>query len=523
MATEVAVKPRSSLFRLMAKNPARTFIMLFLFVLSSISFYTTYDGLVRFSYGSFEQTPQVFIVVLFLFVIVLQGMLLFSLFEMIRSRLLLKFTWLLVYIVTMGVSVFFSYSFYYNLFRADSYAFDNFSAQLQRVKNSALDYQDAFKMVQVDTTKLADYSRDKAEEERKTGGTCGYISPPNSGPRSRYRDKEDRVFRALSRDITGLYKSVSGDITQLEALMDKFNQKKMSTDDIQNEMNRTVQRLNGYKSNGNILSLKTMLRAHMYEGRVTDGIDSSGTAITCPDDNIDIKGTGILKQVDALPKVKEVKLFNPNSEKAVLTRALTVFMSIPKAIVPNSWLTTMFGEKSVEQADATKISSIDYAPLFLGGLIDLFIFIVGLADGIENQRRSWGDRRYKGRYISINDIPSFAQVGNGYLFMDNFRKHVYRSRTGTHLVVPSTMDKLTPEQRGVLDLAEALESSKMLGKPKTYNVKFAQLHKGIKSSLIDVYDDAEQRIYTRYTLPKKLWDELQQAYYAWHINNEIPD
>jgi hypothetical protein len=156
-------------------------------------------------------------------------------------------------------------------------------------------------------------------------------------------------------------------------------------------------------------------------------------------------------------------------------------------------------------------------------LIDLFIFIVGLADGIENQHRNWGDRRYKGRYISITDIPSFAQVGNGYLFLDNFRKHVYRSRTGTHLVIPSTLEKLSPEQRGVLDLAEALESAKMLGKPKMLNAEFSQLHKGIKASLLDVYEDAEQRLYTRYTLPKKLWNEFQQAYYAWHINNEIPD
>jgi len=30
------------------------FILLFLFVLSCISFYTTYDGLIRFSYGSFS-------------------------------------------------------------------------------------------------------------------------------------------------------------------------------------------------------------------------------------------------------------------------------------------------------------------------------------------------------------------------------------------------------------------------------------------------------------------------------------
>ena len=512
-----------SLLKLMVENPARVFILIFLLVLSSISFYTTYDGLIRFSYGSFEQTPQVFIVVLFLFVAVLQGMLLFSLFEMLRTRILLRITWLIVYVVTMGVSVFFSYSFYYNLFRAESYAFDNFSSQLLRVKNSALDYQDAFKAIQQDTSKLAQYSRDKAEEERERGGTCGYVSAPNSGPRSRYRDKEDRVFKALSSDITSLYDSVSEDITLLEKMVDQFNQKKLSTDDIQNEMNRTVQRLNGYKANGNVLNLKTTLRAHMYEGRVTDGLGPNGVPITCPDDSIDIKGTGIIKQVEVLPRVKEVKLFNPDSEKEVLTRALTVFMQIPKAIIPDSWLAGMFGKKNVENADATKITSVDYAPLFLGGLIDLFIFIVGLADGIENQRRKWGDRKYKGRYLTIRDIPSFAQVGNGYLFLDNFRKHIYRSRTGTHLVIPASTEHLTDEQRGVLDLAEALESAQMMPKPKVMNVGFTQLHKSIQASLLDVYEDAEQRIYTRYVMPKKLWEELQQAYYAWHINNEIPD
>lgn len=509
------------MFQLLAKNPARVFILLFLFILSCISFYTTYDGLVRFSYGSFEQTPAVFIVVLFLFVSVLQGMLLFSLFEMLRTRILLKITWLSVYIVTMGVSVFFSYSFYYNLFRAESYAFDNFSSQLQRVKNSALDYRDAFKSVQSNTYKLAVYSREKAAEERARGGTCGYLSPPSEGPRSRYRDKEDLVFKGLSKDITGLFKAVSKDIKQLGDLVDQFNKKKMSTEAIQNEMNRTVQRLNAYKADSNILNLRTTLRSHMYEGRVTDGIGPKGIPITCPDDNIDFKGTGIIKQIEALPKVKEVKLFNPNSEKEVLTRALTVFMQIPKVLIPNSWLTNMFGKASLDNADATKISSIDFAPLFLGGLIDLFIFIVGLADGIENQRQKWGDKKYKGRYLSIDDIPIFAQIGNNYLFLDHFRRHIYRSRLGLHLVVPASTEQLTDSQRGVVDLAEAFESAKMLGTPRAMNLAFSQLHRSIQASLTDIYVDADQRLYTRYIVRKKFWDELQQAYYAWHVNNDI--
>jgi hypothetical protein len=85
------------------------------------------------------------------------------------------------------------------------------------------------------------------------------------------------------------------------------------------------------------------------------------------------------------------------------------------------------------------------------------------------------------------------------------------------------MNNLSAEQRGVLDLAEALESAHMIGRPKSLNMEYSKLHKGIQASLLDEYEDAEQRLYTRYILPKKLWDELQQAYYAWHIHHEIPD
>jgi len=360
-------------------NIPHTFILLFLLVLSSISFYTTYDGLIRFSYGSFSQTPTVFIIVLALFVTVLQGMLLFSLYEMLHTQILIKPLWLIVYLVTMGVSVFFSYSFYYNLFRADSYAFDNFSSQLNQIKSSALNYQDSFLQVRNDTEKLANYSRRRAEEERQRGGTCGYMSPPKSGPRSRYRDKEAKIFTALSSDISDLYDGVSTDIRKLEDLVKAYMENKDNkdnTDAIQNDMNKIVLKLNRYKISGKVSNLNSTIRDHMYDRRKTDGKDALGYAIACPDENIDIKGTAIVKQVKALPKVQDVVLFDPNSDVEVLSRALTVFMQIPKALLPESTLDKLFSKKTKTEADATKITPLDYAPLLLGGLIDLFIFIV---------------------------------------------------------------------------------------------------------------------------------------------------
>ncbi len=504
---------------ILADTP-HVFILLFLFVLSSISFYTTYDGLVRFSYGSFSQTPTVFIVVLFLFVMVLQGMLLFALFEMLRTRFLLKILWLIVYIVTMGVSVFFSYSFYYNLFRADSYAFDNFSAQIKQLKSSAGGYQNAFLQIKNDTEKLADYSRRRAEEERQKGGTCGYMSPPKQGPRSLYRDKEAKIFTALSSSISELYNDASTDIRKLEELTKSFSDEASETEDIQNQMNKVVQRINHYKTNGKILNLNETLRDHMYERRKTGGTDGLGYPITCPDENIDIKGTSIIKQIEGLPQVKEASLFNPNSDKEVLTRALTVFMQIPKMLFPQSLLDKIFAKKDKVEAEATKITSLDYSPLVLGGLIDLFIFIVGLADGLDNSKKHWKLKNFKGRYLGTADIPTMGEVANQMVFLGLLRDHVDRTRFGHRLTIPSSTNELNDDQRGILELVEAMEAIKLLDKPIKYNTTYEQLSVTAQTTLANVYDAADQRTYTVYKLPTRLWDELQQAYYGWYVERE---
>lgn len=507
-----------SVFTTALQNKPHLFILVFLLVLSCISFYTTYDGLIRFSYGSFDKTPAVFVVVLFLFVTVLQGMLLFSLFELLRSRIYLKVLWLIVYIVTMGVSVFFSYSFYYNLFRAESYAFDNFSSQLNRVKDSAQDYQNAFSQIKADTVNLANYSRKRAEEERQFGGTCGYQSAPKAGPRSRYRDKEERVFTALSDDITDLNKKVSADILQLEALVKNYQKDDQITDNIQNSMNKIVQRVNSYKENGKLINLSETLRDHMYEKRKTDGNHADGLPITCPDDNIDIKGTSILKQIDILPQVSDVELFDPDSDHEVLGRALTVFMQIPKALLPENFIKQFIPEKTVEQADATKITNLDYSPLILGGLIDLFIFIVGLADGLENRRYRWAQSSFKGRYIQSEDIPKFGDIANEPLFIEHLRNFIHRNRWGADIIIPSNPLTLPDSERGIFDLIEALEAFEILKNPKKQNLPLAALTVSMQNSLAYLFEDAEEREFTVYKLPNTIWRELQQAYYSYHLS-----
>jgi hypothetical protein len=195
-------------------------------------------------------------------------------------------------------------------------------------------------------------------------------------------------------------------------------------------------------------------------------------------------------------------------------------MQIPKMIFPQSLLDKLFAKKDKVEAEATKITSLDYSPLVLGGLIDLFIFIVGLADGLDNGKKHWQLKNFKGRYLGTADIPTMGEVANQMVFLGLLRDHVDRTRFGHRLTIPSSTHELSDDQRGILELVEAMEAIHLLEKPIKYNVAYEQLPATTQASLAAVYTVEDQREYMIYKLPTRLWDELQQAYYGWHVEKD---
>ncbi len=150
----------------------------------------------------------------------------------------------------------------------------------------------------------------------------------------------------------------------------------------------------------------------------------------------------------------------------------------------------------------------------------MFIFIVGLADGLDNSKKHWKLKNFKGRYLGTADIPTMGEVANQMVFLGLLRDHVDRTRFGHRLTIPSSTNELNDDQRGILELVEAMEAIKLLDKPIKYNSTYEQLSVTAQTTLANVYDAADQRTYTVYKLPTRLWDELQQAYYGWHVEQE---
>jgi len=85
---------------------ARTTPVVLIILLSVISFYTSYDGLVRFSFATPDEASWLNLSILALVVFCIQLVLVYSLRKMALSRRVsVKFRWLPLYILMMCISV----------------------------------------------------------------------------------------------------------------------------------------------------------------------------------------------------------------------------------------------------------------------------------------------------------------------------------------------------------------------------------------------------------------------------------
>ena len=126
-------------------------------------------------------------------------------------------------------------------------------------------------------------------------------------------------------------------------------------------------------------------------------------------------------------------------------------------------------------------------------------------------------RNFKGKYITSEDLPSMIEVSDEFLFMTHLRRHLYRTRKLLFLYLPSSNHELTDEQQGVLDLIEAMEAADLVGKPIESDYSWDSLPQTIKDTFERYYELNDQRLYTKYSIKPRLWKELQQSYYSWHL------
>lgn len=162
-------------------------------------------------------------------------------------------------------------------------------------------------------------------------------------------------------------------------------------------------------------------------------------------------------------------LFDSHNEKEVMGRAMQVFLSLPtllrEALLPFAHAesaTENTPNSSLPMKDAMEITSADYAPLLLGAMVDLIIFLVGFTNGVQSKQRDYLRPDFYGEEFSVKDIVKIKKAFGLSDLRQIFRAHLYNEKNGYTFIIPAEMYKELPYSSALIDLFESLVTSKRI-------------------------------------------------------------
>ncbi|HIO93221.1 MAG TPA: hypothetical protein EYG68_10325 [Leucothrix mucor] len=497
--------------------------------LSVISFYTSFDGLSNYVSTGESGLSRGEMAFLAIIVVVIQLLLIVALNNLSRGISWSgKLMWVVLYMIAMSVSVFFSYSFYYKLMQADNFAQLNFDAQLSNALLKANIYHDSFIDIQHSSKSLTIYSKETAQRERRQGRTCGDDSPAGKGPRRDLREEEAGLFAHMSEDIALLSSKVDQDLTTLKAIKQSYSPENNTVDVVQQRMNEVISRINRYRQSSIVNQAIVDLQQHTGKARLRLWVQARQHTISCPDNKISRATKTLLSSLKELPVLNEITLFDSHNDKEVMARAMQVFLSIPtllrEALLPYVYADSKIAsnaENSLLVKNETAISSADYAPFLLGGMVDVIIFLVGFTNGVQSKQRDYLRPDFYGEEFTVKDIvkmeKAFGLKGLRYIL----RKHLYSEKQGYVFIIPSEVYPELSYSSALIDLFESLLTSNRIVEPKARSVPFHVLPNNFQHRFKDDVIDPEHAPYfDYYPVTKRQWSDLSQSLNAFDMLGE---
>ena len=491
--------------------------------LSLISFYTSYDGLSNYVSTGESGLSHGEMAFLAIIVVVIQLLLIVALNNLSRGISWRgKLMWMVLYMIAMSVSVFFSYSFYYKLMQADNFAQLNFDAQLSNALLKANIYRDSFIDIQHASKNIATYSKKTAQRERHYGKTCGDDSPAGKGPRRDLREEEATLFAQMSEDITLLSSKIEQDLATLKAIKQSYSPENNTVNQVQQRMNEVISRINRYRQSSIVNQAMVDLQQHTGKARRRLWVQARQYVISCPDNKISRATNALLSSLKELPVLDEITLFDSHNDKEVMGRAMQVFLSIPtllrEALLPYVYADSKVENNTLLEKDETAISSADYAPFLLGGMVDVIIFLVGFSNGVQSKQRDYLRPDFYGEEFSVKDIVKIEKAFGLKELRHILRKHLYSEKQGYIFIIPSEVYPELAYSSALIDLFESLLTSNRIAEPKARSVPFHVLPNNFQHRFKDEFSDAEQRPYfDYYPVTKEQWSDLSQSLNAFSM------
>ncbi len=381
------------------------------FLLSIISFTTSYYGFISLVSDGALLTKILFFAV----VGVIQVALVYSISQLYLreffSRYLLRASLLLTtYLLSLFISVLFSFNFYYKIFSADEFSQRNVTLQLEAIKENLEDAQSSFNAVYLSLKDLSDYSMKRSIEERTQGGTCDETKIPKPGPRSALREFESKLFQSHLGSVESLKSKVTEEILAIKKMVQAFNPKEGNTHHLEEQVNYKISQINRLLRGGEIALLPKVLVEHSDAKRMQ--MHSSGHIISCPDSRISLKINTIIEYLSSLKPLTKVTFFDASDQQQLIERTINVLL----AIIPFTNTHIVAIDKVSSPTDVTQS---DIKAIGLGFLVDFFIFFFTILS----------KEPYRARFFTEESIRPYhkynvRRILNPFVFEGHFSYHI---------------------------------------------------------------------------------------------------
>jgi hypothetical protein len=455
-------------------------------VLSLISFSTSYYGFISLVSDGEWLTKLLFFAV----VGVIQLALVYSISQLYLqeffSRYILRASLLLVtYLLSLFISVLFSFNFYYKIFSASEFSQRNVTLQLEEVKEGLEDAQSSFNSIYLSLKKLSNYSMSQSIQERTYGGTCDETQIPTPGPRSALREAESKLFQSHLSSVEELKNKLTDEIAVIKKMLLDFNPKKDDIEKLEEHVNSKISKINRLFRGGEISLLPKVLAKHNGSKRMR--MESLGRIISCPDSQISLKINTIIENLNSLEKLKKVAFFDASDQQQLIERTINVLL----AIIPFTDTHVVSIDKVSSPTDVTQS---DIKAIGLGFLVDFFIFFFTIL----------AKDPYRARFFTATNIHQYFR----YDVRRVLKPFVFENHFSYHMIIPN--QKRNHKIDEILTRFKMDKMVTLVGNNVNYN-ELLFLHQ----SKLKNFDDLTFKVYKlnkqKYNTLLAYMDELQNG------------
>ena len=403
LSQTLAMAGQQQLQHAKTKDPADWKKILLITGLGSLSWISTYTGMLELIQANMGEISLVYKGAIAFAVAMLMLMIIWildALFSRISMPVRVIFTF--GYIFLTLISIGFGFGFYWKFLESRSEATRSAESAVTNVQSALLSAQTRLEQLQVTLATLTSLSLTKAIAEREKGNSCPN-SRPGDGPRRRLRDADAQNFKYAGEFVSTRVGTVKNDIGILAKDLKLVSSRAKSTidaktgtrnlflRDLNQKLNNSVVRFNAFRTDPQLQQYRNSFAERSSQTIFPNG---KGGKFTCPDPQLQAALRGVVLAIDQLPSLEKPKIAAVEGSEAIIEAfrrmTVTIIGAISFKMPPSPDELRALQQRAVQSVENVAVQrqimsrqaglgDRDYIPLSIAVFVDFCLLLVSMS------------------------------------------------------------------------------------------------------------------------------------------------